>query len=418
MSAEREQTSLRGSLRRETEVGNEWKVSRIIDVAKIVGGGTPRRGRPEYWNGDTLWLTPSELENDRINYVFDTEEKITRLGQENSNAQLVPPNSVILTCTATIGKLAINRVPLATNQQLNSFVVDSSKVYPEFLAYYLLFSKEKIKRLGGETTFRFIRKDIIGDFEVPLPSLDEQKRIAFRIEQLTSKIDQVKRLKEEVLKDAEAIMQAALNQLFLNIEHKNLRMEKLGRLVEMRGGGTPSKDKVQYWTGTIPWVSPKDMKAYEILDSQDHITKEAIEESATNLIEQGNVLVVFRSGILAHTIPVAVNRVPVTVNQDLKALNSIDKDLTNEFLAWFLRSAKEKLLQCVKFGATVHSIEVSKFQEIHVPIPKLDEQNRLVKYFESVTTKTRILQSLQMETKNKIDQMTKAVLRVAFNGKL
>jgi type I restriction enzyme, S subunit len=95
-------------------------------------------------------------------------------------------------------------------------------------------------------------------------------------------------------------------------------MGEVGRWI---GGGTPSKANSQFWTGgTIPWVSPKDMKSDVITDAQDHITDEAVANSATNLIDASSVLVVVRSGILQHTLAVAVTQRVVALNQDLKAV--------------------------------------------------------------------------------------------------
>ncbi len=101
----------------------------------------------------------------------------------------------------------------------------------------------------------------------------------------------------------------------------------LDDLVSVSGGGTPSKSRPEFFTGQIPWVSPKDMKCWEIFDSQDHITQEAIDNSSTKLIGTGAVLVVIRSGILKHSLPVAINRVPVTLNQDMKALVCTDRTI-------------------------------------------------------------------------------------------
>jgi type I restriction enzyme, S subunit len=74
------------------------------------------------------------------------------------------------------------------------------------------------------------------------------------------------------------------------------------------GGGTPDKGNIEYWNGEIPWVSPKDMKSSEIIDTEDHITKAGLDSSAAKLVEPGAVLIVMRSGILRHSIPVAINR--------------------------------------------------------------------------------------------------------------
>ena len=81
------------------------------------------------------------------------------------------------------------------------------------------------------------------------------------------------------------------------------------------GGGTPSKEKEQFWTdGTIPWVSPKDMKTLRIIDTEDHLSVSALEETVLKLCPVGTVLIVVRFGILERTLPVAIAQTPVTMN--------------------------------------------------------------------------------------------------------
>lgn len=116
-------------------------------------------------------------------------------------------------------------------------------------------------------------------------------------------------------------------------------------LGQWSGGDTPSKSKPEYWTnGEVPLVSPKDMKTERITDSSDHITKAAVEESTAKLISAGSVLIVTRSGILSHTLPVAVTTVPVTVNQDLKVLTPKEGGLP-EYVAWALRCFAREILK-------------------------------------------------------------------------
>jgi len=94
-------------------------------------------------------------------------------------------------------------------------------------------------------------------------------------------------------------------------------LKRLKRVVRFQGGGTPTKNNIEYWRGNIPWVSPKDMKVSMVLDTEDKITAEAICESATKLVPAGSVLIVVRSGILVHSIPVALAGREVTLNPDL-----------------------------------------------------------------------------------------------------
>ena len=153
---------------------------------------------------------------------------------------------------------------------------------------------------------------------------------------------------------------------------------RLGELVTVTGGGTPSKSHAAYWDGAIPWVTPKDMKVFDLFDSQDHISAAAVTESSAKTISPGSVLVVFRSGILAHTLPIAINRVSVTLNQDLKALAPCS-DITSEYLAFYLRSVQKQVLSdCQKQGATVQSIDTERFLRTLVPLPPLSEQRRIV----------------------------------------
>ncbi len=151
------------------------------------------------------------------------------------------------------------------------------------------------------------------------------------------------------------------------------------------GGGTPSKSKLHYWeSGTIPWVSPKDMKTERIIDSEDHITELAISESTANLIPDGSVLIVTRSGILRHTLPVAVTTIPVTVNQDLKALTP-KQGILPEYVAWALRAFGRDILNtCSKQGTTVNSIDTPALLRYEIPVAPLDQQKRIVEEIEKL----------------------------------
>lgn len=153
----------------------------------------------------------------------------------------------------------------------------------------------------------------------------------------------------------------------------------LSHLVRFVGGGTPSKADPAFWSGGIPWVSPKDMATRDIWDTQDHITEEAIAQSATQLVPASSILIVVRSGILVHSVPIGISRVLVSLNQDMKALLPLTESLDSEFLAYFLEARTAEILaSCVKRGATVHSIDVNKLRQIQVPFPTFSEQRRIV----------------------------------------
>jgi type I restriction enzyme S subunit len=154
---------------------------------------------------------------------------------------------------------------------------------------------------------------------------------------------------------------------------------QLGQLGSWIGGGTPSKSVAAYWNkGSIPWVSPKDMKVEVIEDTEDHITEAAVDNSATKFVPAGSVLMVMRSGILRHTFPVAMNSDRVTLNQDLRALIPA-AGIDPRYVAHYLRGSQRQILDgCSKDGTTVQSIEASALERIRVPIAPCTEQRRIV----------------------------------------
>lgn len=145
------------------------------------------------------------------------------------------------------------------------------------------------------------------------------------------------------------------------------------------GGGTPSKSNPSFWRdGTVPWVSPKDMKTRLIRQSEDRITEAAVAQSATRMVPAESVLIVTRSGILEHSLPVALTSVDVTLNQDMKAIVP-SAGLDPGYLAWALEANEQSILNgCRKAGTTVASIETSVLQRFQIPVAPLAEQRRIV----------------------------------------
>jgi type I restriction enzyme S subunit len=192
-------------------------------------------------------------------------------------------------------------------------------------------------------------------------------------------------------------------------------LEKLG---DWLGGGTPSKAVKEYWRdGTVHWVSPKDMKRPLIDSAQDQITERAVKESATNLVPANSVLMVTRSGILEHSFPVAVNTVPVTMNQDLKAvaIRGVDPIYTRYFLQW---RAQDILRTCRKDGTTVASIDTDRLAAYEVVVAPAAEQKRIVskldEIFSQIDEGERALERVSIL----VERYRQSVLKAAVTGEL
>jgi type I restriction enzyme M protein len=164
----------------------------------------------------------------------------------------------------------------------------------------------------------------------------------------------------------------------------SVEMVSLGDIATFNSGGTPSKANSEFWRGDIPWVSPKDMKSLVIIDTEDHLSAAAIESSATKLLAPKTVLCVVRSGILQHTLPVAITARPMCTNQDILAITPDKTRLDAKFLMFLLKGRSADILRDgIKTGVTVQSFHNGFFKTFEIPLPPLEEQRRVVAEIES-----------------------------------
>lgn len=185
------------------------------------------------------------------------------------------------------------------------------------------------------------------------------------------------------------------------------------------GGGTPRRSNPSFWEGgTIPWVTPKDMKSSKIHSSGDKITEIAVERSAAKRIDPGSLLFVVRSGILKHRLPVGLTTTEVTVNQDLKALTP-SRQLDRDYLLLCTRALRRDIRRsCTKHGTTVESVEFPLLQAYPIPLPALREQKRVV---EEVDRRLTLLGRVQTEIGRDIvyaRRLRQSIQKKAFTGGL
>ncbi|MGH7869946.1 MAG: restriction endonuclease subunit S [Candidatus Dormibacteraceae bacterium] len=198
----------------------------------------------------------------------------------------------------------------------------------------------------------------------------------------------------------------------------NWRIAKIGDLFESWGGHTPSKTNSAYWGDGIPWISSKEVKGKLISTSKYSVTQKAIDETRLRVCPVGSVLVVVRSGILAHTLPVAVTEVPVTINQDLKAFFS-NEPLMNDWLATFLcMSAPELLATSRRDGTTVQSVQYPLLKNTLIPIPSLAERRLILDAIDRVAIKkTSVIARLSV-ARRVVECFRQAALVAACSGRL
>ncbi len=386
-----------------------WRTAKLEEVAQVLGGGTPSRREERFFGGSIAWATPTDITSLNSLYISHTKETITEEGLQNSSTRLMPAGSVLLTSRATIGFTAVASTPICTNQGFVNFICGPDLV-PEFLAYWLRTQKQKMFQFAGGTTFKEIARGTLRKFKIAFPATEDQRHVV----DILARAEGIVRLRREAQKKAAELIPA----LFLNMfgdpatNPKGWPTKGLGDLVLLESGGTPSKARNDYWCGTLPWVSPKDMKTPYIFDSIDHINDKVLAETNIKPVPIGAILIVVRGMILVHTVPVACAMVPITINQDMKAMVPCP-EIASSYILWLLRVLQPHLLKMITTAAHgTRKLDTARLEELVIPIPPISAQH----FFELRVEEIRSVQAQQAAATQKAEATFDALLAHSFNG--
>jgi type I restriction enzyme S subunit len=185
-----------------------WEKKQIKDFGEVITGNTPSKKEEKYWNGDFVWVTAQDFKG---KYINDSILKLTKFGKDK--ARVIPKDSVLVTCIASIGLNAINKVECSTNQQINAICCNQEYNY-EYVYYLVTYNTENLKQLAGQTAVPIITKKSFEEFEVyTIENYDEQQKIADCLSSLDELIETTSR-KVEILKEHK---KGLMQQLFPKI---------------------------------------------------------------------------------------------------------------------------------------------------------------------------------------------------------
>ena len=160
----------------------EWNFFKIKDIGKIISGSTPSTNIPEYWNGEYLWITPAELNDDSF-IINSTNRKLTYLGVKASSLIELPIGTVLLSSRAPIGKVAIVGENMFCNQGFKN-IIPNEKINSIYLYYVFKEKKEYLNFLGRGATFKELSKEIVENISIKVPPIELQNKFAERIEKI------------------------------------------------------------------------------------------------------------------------------------------------------------------------------------------------------------------------------------------
>lgn len=311
------------------------------------------------------------------------------------------------------------------------------RVHPRF-AYWAVLSYPFVESVVANSegvSYPAINPSVLGTLKIVCPPLADQTRIVAFLDEQTARIDALIAEKEGLLLATRELFEAKLGTAVVegvagrgtltcraekgyDAVRADWRLVPLKYIASASGGITPSKDNPDYWGGDVPWVFPKDMKRFELGDSADHVTQLALEKTSLRLHPPFSVLVVVRGMILAHTFPVAINTVPVTINQDMKALRATDR-VSVKYLAWMLRGLQPLMLSLTEESAHgTKALRTDQWSNQHVPLPSPEEQFELVSLFERWDEETGVLCAHLQEHIARLREYRSSLISAAVTGQL
>lgn len=250
----------------------------------------------------------------------------------------------------------------------------------DFLCYSLMFYNTE--GLINGATRQKLTQYAMRKMKIPKLHIDIQQKIVKEIKSVKSIIE----ISGKQLEKLSLLARARFVEMFGDVIHNDKLWEKHtveSLCKEIYGGGTPSKSHPEYYeNGDIPWVSSKDMKSDVVTDSQIKINRLGLDNSTAKMVPINSVIMVIRSGILKHTLPVAINAVPITVNQDLKVFIPGEHVLTR-FLAVQFKMHEKDILSGVR-AVTADNIEFDLLKQRELIVPPIELQHEYVFFLEQI----------------------------------
>ena len=335
------------------DIPNNWKWVRLGEIGIITSGGTPRKAETSYWeDADIPWITPAIMSKAQNNVFFDNDSvgKINQKGLNNSSAQLISANSIVVSSRAPIGYINIVPFDYTTNQGCKS-ISTFSEIDNKYIYYAIKFSVPDMYKRASGTTFKEISGTRFGETVIPLPPLEEQKRIVVKIEKLMPLVDEYAesynrlqkidnefedKLKQSVLQYA---MEGKLvkqnpndepaSELIKKIENEKNELVKEGKISKLRKaspisdeekafripnnwkwvrleeiaqlntGTTPSIGKSRYEGNYIPFIKPGDISSKGINYNNFGLSKDGLRHG--RLIDENSLLTVCIGGSTGKT---------------------------------------------------------------------------------------------------------------------
>jgi type I restriction enzyme S subunit len=285
-----------------------------------------------------------------------------------------------------------------------------NRLLDEWIVYYFYY--KDLKEFVTGLTVPKLNQGQLKTIPIPLPPLATQQIIVAKLDAIFAEIDTATASAEANANNARALFQSYLTEFF-ELEAKS-NISLLGEVCNVIGGGTPSKANEDFYTGTIPWATVRDMNNDNLVVTDYKITEEAVRLSATNIIPSNNVVIATRVGLGK----VCILNQDTAINQDLRGVIPKNKEILdiNYLFLWF-KFIAEKIIQAGR-GATVQGVTLPFIKSLPIPVPTLVKQKNSVLKIQSIFNNTELAKNSYVAKINELAVLKQSILHKAFNGEL
>ena len=377
----------------------DLKKIHISDIGKVVTGKTPRTSIVENYGGNIPFLTPS----DDLSYksVPKTSKTLTEQGLNEVKNCLLPPHSVCVSCIGSdLGKVVMTLEPTITNQQFNS-IIPNRQFNADFVYYLMTLVGKELNYLSKTSTaVPIINKSSFSNYEVEVPDLKKQEKIASILSSLDDKIELNRRINGNLEQQAQALYAKAFS---------STNTCKMGDVVETTSGGTPSRKNQNYFSSQgIKWIKSKELNGSFIFDSEEHISNDGLCNSSAKLLPPNSTLIAMYGatvGAYGLTIDNA------TCNQAICALLP-NSQYPYTYLYMWAKNNKDELIQ-----KAIGSAQQNISQIIIKNMPVANEKDKIIRFDSDTRYIFSLMRSLAKENYNLI-ALRDALLPRLMSGEL
>ena len=400
-----------------------WKLARLADICEIKLGKTPSRSDKSYWDdeklGSNIWVSIADLTKLNSRFIADSKEYITDKGASLFNP--VKAGTLLMSFKLSIGKVAYANCDLYTNEAIVALPIkDGNQINSDFLFYFLKFydwdkETENDVKLKGKT----LNKAKLNEIKVPLPPLSIQQKIVAKLDAIFAEIDKATAAAEDNAKNAEALFQSYLTKVF-EVKEDNFVIKSLLELANedcslSYGIVQPGDD----FENGLPIVRPTNLTKKYISKLELKTINPILADSYRRTTLTGEELLLCVRGTTG-TVSISTKELKgCNVTRGIVPIrfktNQIDLDYAYYL---FNSSVLQKQIKSKTYGAALLQINIADVKKLQIPVPKIEEQKKIVIQLESIKSYIDILKNSQYQKKLFLTDFKQSILKQAFNGDL